>query len=927
VPEFLSQPLKPGQTKILTSPEGEPRCLIGGNLKNDEVIFSNPELSALIYKEGRMHFVGTKQTGIVSFPYGSGVVQDAQLKLSAVSAGSPLKDQGKGLLARLRPSLRTLVPLAFILGSFFIPGLAYAHQFVVKGLGFFAVPETWSFVNPSENTLWGIAREVLKGNGVADPANTSIANLVNKITSANADISNPDLIIPGQLIAIPKAYATPEAVSFLTGQAPDALQPLVSPEINPFAGRGDLETGPFAQNPFSGRGDFDMGSSYFESIGHWLSSGYLLIGLGVLAGGVVSYYLYRWWKQDRGVNLLQNSFLSEEDRWYNQSRENRFSQELVKNFLNQWKQTLQKKDSGFLSDYDRVTINNIAHSLIKGIPFTKEIVDQNVKPLVKTFQELTKLSLETERRLFLQLRQETAMTGQQRRSIELDIEKLQLVSRYCLEYEDNANTAYKFQMAFSYKLRKFGLMGRCYTWFVRCWYGLRMSGKDMDRFKGKIQELLALAAPIEPEMYAGKENTIIKDWQQWFDGLKVDSSFLLHLEKRWKNRGMYGRFGGICGIIAGSYSFVNMVITLTPPATIVGWIGLGAFFLGWISFLLSWAVVKVVKNPFYQEMGRIVEEFDGLLKQERRNKQTSYFRQERLRFEYDSTAGLLEKEMPADVAIVVISGDNKKRMLPQVKGSLAALLKKKIPVVYLFSESKENAQRFCELYDYLYYSQEFRDFAFQYPSLKDKDVTQMKKAVVFVDGFSPNYGELFKPLPLPPVKSLGRPFRGIEYLLLKTIQNAGMENPFDIGRRQTDKMMVMFSNGIPVGNFIPTGNVTLWGMWTKLEQVIDQKFGVLVPGVNNGSRNGLAEVYEKADPSTLKTKLKHEPFYSFIDWKHIGDNEFEQTDVLASTGGFMFSLEPQQSKAFARIAVNGLKPIMEKHKQEGYDNYRIIDRQ
>ncbi|MFA5117343.1 MAG: hypothetical protein WC695_00660 [Candidatus Omnitrophota bacterium] len=929
MPELFSHPLKPGQAKTYTSPEGEQRSLIGGNRENDGAIFFSPELAEFIYKEGKMHVVDTTQGNKEVL---SAVTQparaDAPEKVPARSAGSPLKERKIGSLERFRPSLKTLVSAAFIFGSFFVPGLAFAHQFVAKGLGLLSVPQNWSFVNPAENTLWGIARDVLKGNGVLEPGNTEVANLVRKILTVNSSIADPDLIFSGQHIAIPQEYATPEAIAYLTGQAvPFGSAPPYIPDMprtGPLAGRGDLDTGMLPLDPLAGRGDFDRGSGLFENLGQWLASPYLLIGLGILAGGVVSYYLYRWWNKGNGTDLLQNSFIAEEDRWYNQSKENRFSQELVKTFLNQWKLSLRSKKSGFLTDYDRVTINNIAHSLIRGLPFTREIIDQNVKPLVKTFQEMTKLSLETQRRLFLQLRGHASMSDEQRRSIEMDIEKLQRIGTYALEYEDNANTAYKFQMAFSYKLRKFGMMGRFYTWFVRCWYGLRMSSKDMERFKSKIHGLFKYAQPVEPEMYAGKENTIIDDWQQWFDGLKVDSSFLLHLEKKWKNRGMYGRFGGICGIIAGSYSFMNMVVTLSPPATIVGWIGLGAFFLGWISFLLSWAVVKLVKNPFYKEMSRVVEEYDRLLQQETNGRKTVDFRQARLKFEYDATVGLLEKELPADVAIVVISGDDKEKLMAHVKGSLGIFAKKKFPVVYLFSESKENAQRFCELYDYLYYSQEFKDFTSRYPGLNGKDATRMKKAVVFVDGFSRNSGELFKPLPLPPAKALGRPFTGIEYLLLKTIQNAGMENPHDPGGLQSDKMMVMFSNGIPVGNFVPTANVTLWGMWTKLEQVIDQKFGVLVPGVNNGSRNGLAEVYEKADHATLKTKLKHEPFYSFIDWKHIGDAEFEQSDVLASTGGFMFSLEPQQGRMFARVAVNGLKPIMERHIQEGYDNYRIM---
>ncbi|PIQ83658.1 MAG: hypothetical protein COV75_06305, partial [Candidatus Omnitrophica bacterium CG11_big_fil_rev_8_21_14_0_20_63_9] len=97
------------------------------------------------------------------------------------------------------------------------PALAHAHKFLMGGKGFAASAERWTITNPSENTLWGIARDVLQAGGTAQPTNTQIANAVREIARANK-IADPDRIEFGQEISIPKKLATPEAIETLTGQ-------------------------------------------------------------------------------------------------------------------------------------------------------------------------------------------------------------------------------------------------------------------------------------------------------------------------------------------------------------------------------------------------------------------------------------------------------------------------------------------------------------------------------------------------------------------------------------------------------------------------------------------------------------------------------------------------------------------------------------
>ncbi|MCM8826792.1 MAG: tetratricopeptide repeat protein, partial [Candidatus Omnitrophica bacterium] len=140
----------------------------------------------------------------------------------------PKKSYLENLKEFLKPSI--LLPILMTLGLLFgVPGVSWAHYFVspaVKVLN--AIPEIWTYKNPAENTLWGIARDILEAQGQT-PTNQQIVDKIHEIVSANPEITNPNLIYPGQEINIP--HPTPEVIAKLTGvEIPPPQVPQIPPQ-------------------------------------------------------------------------------------------------------------------------------------------------------------------------------------------------------------------------------------------------------------------------------------------------------------------------------------------------------------------------------------------------------------------------------------------------------------------------------------------------------------------------------------------------------------------------------------------------------------------------------------------------------------------------------------------------------------------------
>lgn len=109
-----------------------------------------------------------------------------------------------------------------------IPGVSWAHYFVSPALRMLnAIPQVWTWKSPSENTLWGIAKDILEAEGKS-PTNQQIVGKIQEIAAANPEITNPNIIHPGQDINIP--HASPEVIAKLTGtEMPPNQPPIETP--------------------------------------------------------------------------------------------------------------------------------------------------------------------------------------------------------------------------------------------------------------------------------------------------------------------------------------------------------------------------------------------------------------------------------------------------------------------------------------------------------------------------------------------------------------------------------------------------------------------------------------------------------------------------------------------------------------------------
>ncbi|MBI3082964.1 MAG: transglycosylase SLT domain-containing protein, partial [Candidatus Omnitrophica bacterium] len=159
------------------------------------------------------------------------------------------------------------------------PALTSAYK------GLVAVVETWR--GGSANTLWGIARDLLKQEGVATPANAEIQAKVQEILKLNPEITNPELIHPGQLIRLSGA----ETVSV---PADAAMTSSLSPE---FAG-GFGPAQPLEPHHAT---IWDSVSQALDAVSHTIQAN-PAVAAGVFALAVLLVYTYLVRHRDRAAS-------------------------------------------------------------------------------------------------------------------------------------------------------------------------------------------------------------------------------------------------------------------------------------------------------------------------------------------------------------------------------------------------------------------------------------------------------------------------------------------------------------------------------------------------------------------------------------------------------------------------------------------------
>jgi hypothetical protein len=188
--------------------------------------------------------------------------------------------------------------LAILLG---IPGISLAHQFLhIGGMKLQAIPEIWTYKNQVENTLSGIAEDILKAKG-GDYNYSDIQKGINAILEANPHIDNPELIYPGEKINIPEVILgnspseAGEVITRLTGE------PLV--EIQP----------PLAEVPIELPAEpigYSEGFSLLNLITQWAGNNEIFLAFagGIIVGSFITWLICCYRKQIKVVIISVKIF-------------------------------------------------------------------------------------------------------------------------------------------------------------------------------------------------------------------------------------------------------------------------------------------------------------------------------------------------------------------------------------------------------------------------------------------------------------------------------------------------------------------------------------------------------------------------------------------------------------------------------------------
>ncbi|TAM42734.1 hypothetical protein EPN54_00955 [bacterium] len=850
-------------------------------------------------------------------------------------ASSAAKGDAWSRLCNFAPSLKTVIYLAVITASFFVPGVSWAHQFIMRGKDLYVVMGKWSPRMPAENTLSGAARDVLSAEGL----DSGIHNLAHRgIPAVNPSITDPNLVHEGKSYLIPSEHATPDVISKLTGAN---LNPPEHP-VNPFEGSGDTQLGQHLTNtvdPLKDRGDFGFDYSSF------MNSPYFLWGIGIIGAAVLGVCIYRWWNNRRLNSLAVKQALGEplspkSDPWYGESKQKlfniNFNAEAVKGLLYMWKDTLfeaSRRKSKYLTDEEFIRISNVARKLTRDLIFCPEVVANNLDQVIKIYQDLAEASLQTAENLKEKLENNGfAIDTPEREVLRLAINKFLLLSDYCREFEYNADLVLKIKRVYSYKwrLREEGVFGR----IVVALAGQKLSGyietagTELFRFfRGMHGWLLKIVLKnslknkvfdkgnaVYASLYGKKRQEMVKkEWLDWFVKIRKDPPFIPSSDKRWKNRSAFGTYGGMLGFPVGTYTLIytlNKFIS-TGVFSLTAWqaVGIFAFCLGLFTIGYSWYLnLPWWNNEFNRTMKKKIVIFKQGLEYSPGVKAVEDNTQNGLVLGYKKTISVLDKPWPKVIVVAAVDRNSDEQMLGEIKQQLEDLLNGKALIVFVSADG--SLRKLSEAYEYLYFSEEFKQIKDNDPVLEGVNTTDIKKVILLMKTSQPDFKEKLKNIVLPSGTGINPRVSAIGYSLLRGIEDLGSDNSGKL-----DRMAVRFTDGLSMGYFTAAKEP---GMFLEVAQreigeVLTRRLAVLVPSQNNGngSRNNKIEaILETSDEGFLRNKLSEKPFYDSVEWKKLEQGDLSSQEVLALVGGFTLNLEPDKSIRLADFMANDLRKFI-----------------
>ena len=929
VSSVIGEVTSPGHQRSFDLEKGGVLYLLGGNPVNDTAIANSPLINVK-YKNGNI-ILRAKN-----------IDDDTEVNSSS-SVGAQAPSFIKSFLegaGNFLSSKKTILSAIIIFVSFFVPGVSWAHQFIMKGKDLYVVMGKWSPRMPAENTLSGAARDVLSAEGV----DSGIHNLAHRgIPAANPSIINPNLVHEGKSYLIPREHTTPDVISKLTGTN---INPPAQP-VSPLEGSGDTQLGqnlPDTVNPLKDRGDLDIGFDYSG----FMHSPYFLWGVSIIGAVVIGVCIYRWWQNRRVNSLAVKQALGEplspkSDPWYGESKQKLFNinlnAEAVKGQLYVWRDALFEAARGkskYLTDEECVRISNIARKLSRDFIFCPEVVANNLDQVIKIYQELSELSLQTAGNLKEKLENNGfALDAVKQEALRVAIKKFLLLSDYCREFEYNTDLVLKIKRVYSYKwrLREGGAFGMT----VVALAGENLSGyietggTELFRFfRGLHGWLLKIVLKnrlkttifdkgnaVYASLYGSQRQEMInKEWLDWFEKIRKDPPFIPSSDKRWKNRSAFGTYGGMLGFPVGTYTLIytlNRFVT-TGIFSLTTWqvVGLLAFCLGLFTIGYSWYLnLPWWNNEFNRRMNRKIDIFQQGLKYLSGAKVSDDKIKDDFILGYKKTISVLDKPWPKVIVVAAVDRDADEQILREIKQHLEGLLKAKALIVFVFADG--SLRKLSEAYDYLYFSDEFKQIKGNDPDLKNVNITAIKKVILLMKTSQPDFKEKLGDITLP-AGTAGYPrVSGIGYNLLRGIEDLESDS---LGR--LDRVAIRFTDGLSLGYFTPAqeSGMFLESTQKEIAEVLTRKLAVLVPSQNNGNNgnsrknNKIEAILETSNEGFLRNKLSEKPFYGSVEWRKLGQEALMSQEVLALVGGFTLILEPDKSMRLAGFIANDLRKFI-----------------
>ena len=546
--------------------------------------------------------------------------------------------------------------------------------------------------------------------------------------------------------------------------------------------------------------------------------------------------------------------------------------------LELWEKELAQQDALFKSDRLPVILN-IAKHLINFTVLSKETVSQKNKieeayGLVRHFSEL---SLKTATMLEEEWRTD-GLTPDEKERIVRNIRYLLDAAQYALEFEHALHMAAITTAMSNYYLpssewsERFKVMPG-----VRLLWGMSYSLRRSEhRFFRQFDKVSVLGNSIERNLYIHddqKKAEILAYFKTLYVDKTKENLFKVQQEFSGK-REMSSRF---FPLVFGLWPFISgllfvfglpLGIALNPVSIIAGLVtGLG------MSIGLSWWHIRTsFMDDFYDAH---IEEYRQIKADFERTASSvgiatpATSREGMVRKGWASARAAFSREKnapgPSADVIFVLTGkeeDNKKRMEVLFGGELSGYIRNDVPVIFVPSKGTASGDALLDFYDYMR-SDAFKQVREGHPRLKDIPLERLRSIVFLAalkDGVDKSVARF----------SLMNAYKGSQELQRQ-------------GRRGE---VVLFADGLYMGEIKPKGDITLLGSWMSQKQIEQQRFGLLLADIRGN--NHIWKLYEKMDFSTIRNKLELASLRRYFDW----DNT-EKEQFLGFSGIMVFSFQDE----------------------------------